>query len=107
VLHGIKGSAARRLGGWEAYSLKLHTIGPRGSATTRQMIRIVPFLLSGILAGCASASSPPLVSVDVVALCRGLTEASASKPELIDKDYFSQCMNAHGASAPAGQTKGQ
>jgi hypothetical protein len=59
------------------------------------MIRIVPLLLSGILAGCASASSPPLASVD--ALCKELTQASASKPELIDKDYFANCMNAHGA----------
>jgi hypothetical protein len=71
------------------------------------MIRIVLFLLSGILAGCASGSSPPLASVDVVALCKEMTQASASKPELIDKDYFAQCMNAHGAVAPAGQTKGQ
>jgi hypothetical protein len=69
------------------------------------MIRIFPFLLSGILAGCASGSLPPLASVDVVALCKELTQASASKPELIDKDYFSQCMNAHGASAEAGQAK--
>jgi hypothetical protein len=69
------------------------------------MIRIVPFLLAGVLAGCASGSSPPLASVDVVALCKELTQASASKPELIDKDYFSQCMNAHGASAEAGQAK--
>jgi hypothetical protein len=69
------------------------------------MIRIVPFLLLGILAGCASASSPPLASVDVVALCKELTQASASKPELIDKEYFAQCMNANGAGAPAGQTK--
>jgi hypothetical protein len=71
------------------------------------MIRIVPLLLLGLLAGCASASSPPLASVDVVALCKEMTQASASKPELIDKDYFAQCMNAHGASAPAGQIKGQ
>jgi hypothetical protein len=61
------------------------------------MIRIVPLLLLGLLAGCASGSSPPLASVDVVALCKEMTQASASKPELIDKDYFSQCMNAHGA----------
>jgi hypothetical protein len=63
------------------------------------MIRIVPFLLSGILAGCASASSPPLASVDVGTLCKELTQASASSPELISKDYFAQCMIAHGASA--------
>jgi hypothetical protein len=70
------------------------------------MIRVVPFLLSGmILAGCASGSAPPLASVDVVALCKELTQASASKPELIDKDYFSQCMNAHDVSALADQTK--
>ena len=68
--------------------------------------RIVPFLLSCILAGCASGPSPPMSLVDVTALCKELTQASASKPELIDKDYFAQCMNAHGASAPAGQTKG-
>jgi hypothetical protein len=43
----------------------------------------------------------------LTALCKELTQASASKPELIDKDYFAQCMNAHGASAPAGQIKGQ
>ena len=48
-----------------------------------------------------------MASVDVVALCKEMTQASASKPELIDKDYFAQCMNAHGAVAPAGQTKGQ
>ena len=71
------------------------------------MIRVVPLLMLGLLAGCASASSPPLASVDVVALCKEMTQASASKPELIDKDYFAQCMNAHGAVAPAGQTKGQ
>jgi hypothetical protein len=71
------------------------------------MTRIIPLLLLGLLAGCASASSPPLASVDVAALCKEMTQASASKPELIDKDYFAQCMNAHGASAPAGQTKGQ
>jgi hypothetical protein len=65
------------------------------------MIRIVPLLLLGVLAGCASGSSPPLASVDVVALCKELTQASASKPDLIDKDYFAQCMNAHGASAPS------
>jgi hypothetical protein len=69
------------------------------------MTRIVPFLLLGVLAGCASAPSPPLASVDVFALCKELTQASASKPELIDKDYFSQCMNAHSASAQAGDTK--
>jgi hypothetical protein len=69
------------------------------------MIRIIPLLLSGILAGCASTSSPPLASVDVVALCKELTQASASKPELIDKDYFSQCMSAHGASGPGQQIK--
>jgi hypothetical protein len=68
------------------------------------MIRIVPFLLVGVLAGCASASSPPVASVDVTALCKELTQASASKPELIDKNYFAQCMIAHGASAPAEQT---
>ena len=69
------------------------------------MWRIVPFLLVVVLAGCASGLSPPLASVDVVALCKELTQASASKPELIDKDYFSQCMKAHGASLPAEQTK--
>jgi hypothetical protein len=68
------------------------------------MIRIVPFLLLGVLAGCATASSPT-ASVDVRALCQELTQASASKPELIDKDYFNQCMIAHGASASAEQTK--
>jgi hypothetical protein len=62
----------------------------------RQMIRIAPFLLSGLLAGCATAS-PPVASVDVRALCQELTKASASSPELIDKDYFANCMNAHGA----------
>jgi hypothetical protein len=66
------------------------------------MIRIVPFLLSGLLAGCATAS-PPLASVDVRALCQELTQASASSPELIDKNYFAQCMIAHGAGVPAGQ----
>jgi hypothetical protein len=60
--------------------------------------RIVPFLLLGVLAGCASASSPPVASVDVTALCKELTQASASKPELIDKNYFAQCMIAHGAN---------
>ena len=57
---------------------KLHIIGPRESVSTRDMIRIVPLLLSGILAGCASASSPPLTSVDVVALCKELTQASVA-----------------------------
>jgi hypothetical protein len=70
----------------------------------RQMIRIVPFLLSGVLAGCAAASRPPLASLDVRALCQELTQASASSPELIDKNYFAQCMIAHGAGAQAGQT---
>jgi hypothetical protein len=67
------------------------------------MIRIVPLLLLGILAGCASASSPPLASVDVRALCQEMTQASASSPELIDRNYFAQCMIAHGAGAQAGQ----
>jgi hypothetical protein len=71
----------------------------------RPMIRVVPLLLSGLLAGCATASSPS-ASVDVRALCEELTKASASSPERIDKNYFSQCMIAHGASAEAGQTKG-
>jgi hypothetical protein len=62
----------------------------------RQMIRIAPFLLSGLLAGCAT-TSPPVASVDVRALCQELTKASASSPELIDKDYFANRMNAHGA----------
>jgi hypothetical protein len=66
------------------------------------MIRIIPLLLSGLLAGCATTSSPT-ASVDVRALCQELTQASASKPELIDKNYFAQCMKAHGAAAPAGQ----
>ena len=66
------------------------------------MIRIVPFLLSGVLAGCATASPP---SVDVRALCQELTQASAGSPELIDKNYFSQCMIAHGAGTQAGQPK--
>jgi hypothetical protein len=69
------------------------------------MIRILPFLLSGVLAGCAAAS-PPLASVDVGALCQELTRASASSPELIDKNYFAQCMIAHGAGAEAGHTNG-
>ena len=47
------------------------------------MIRIVPLALLWALAGCASGLSP-LASVDVVALCKELTQASASKPELID-----------------------
>ena len=68
------------------------------------MIRIIPLLLSGLVAGCATSSSPT-ASVDVRALCQELTQASASKPELIDKNYFAQCMVAHGASAPAWQTK--
>jgi hypothetical protein len=63
------------------------------------MIRIVPFLLSCILAGCASTSSPPLSSVEATALCKELTQASASKPELISKDYFANCMIAHGHGA--------
>jgi hypothetical protein len=88
-----------------AHSLKLHTIEPRGSATTGRMIRVALLLLSGLLAGCATASSPT-ASVDVRALCEELTRASASSPERIDKNYFSQCMIAHGASAEAGQTKG-
>jgi hypothetical protein len=67
------------------------------------MIRIVPLLLSCILAGCATAA-PPLASVDVRALCQEMTQASASSPELISKDYFAQCMIAHGASA-TGQAK--
>jgi hypothetical protein len=52
------------------------------------VIRIIPLLLLGLLAGCATASSPT-ASVDVRALCQELTQASASKPELIDKNYFS------------------
>jgi hypothetical protein len=71
----------------------------------RSMIRIVPFLLLGVLAGCAASKSPPLASVDVRALCQELTQASASSPELIDKNYFAQCMIAHGAGVPAGQPK--
>jgi hypothetical protein len=71
----------------------------------RHMTRIVPLLLSGLLAGCATAK-PPVASVDVGALCEELTKASASSPERIDKNYFSQCMIAHGASAEAGQAKG-
>jgi hypothetical protein len=63
------------------------------------MIRIVPLLLLGLLAGCASGSSPPLSLVDVTALCQELTQASASKPELISKDYFANCMIAHGHGA--------
>jgi hypothetical protein len=63
------------------------------------MIRIVPLLLLGLLAGCASGSSPPLSLVDVTALCKELTQASASKPELISKDYFANCMIAHGHGA--------
>jgi hypothetical protein len=70
-----------------------------------QMIRIVPLLLSALLAGCATAS-PPLASVDVRALCQELTQASASSPEHIDKDYFAHCMVAHGAGAQTGQTQG-
>jgi hypothetical protein len=66
------------------------------------MIRIIPFLLLGILASCAPAR-PPLATVDVRALCQEMTQASASSPELIDKNYFAQCMIAHGAGAPAGQ----
>jgi hypothetical protein len=62
----------------------------------RHMIRVIPLLLSGLLAGCATASSP-VASVDVGALCQELTKASASSPELIDKDYFANCVNAHGA----------
>ena len=62
-------------------------------------MRMVPFLLSAILAGCASGSSPPLSLVDVTALCKELTQASASKPELISKDYFANCMIAHGHGA--------
>jgi hypothetical protein len=68
----------------------------------QRMIRIIPFLLSGVLAGCTTAK-PPLASVDVRALCQELTQASASSPELIDKNYFAQCMIEHGANAPAGQ----
>jgi hypothetical protein len=67
------------------------------------MMRIVPFLLLSVLTGCASASSPPVASVDVRALCQELTQASASSPELIDKNYFAQCMIAHGAGAQAAQ----
>jgi hypothetical protein len=63
------------------------------------MIRIVPLLLLGLLASCASGSSPPLSSADVTALCKELTQASASKPELISKDYFANCMIAHGHGA--------
>jgi hypothetical protein len=69
------------------------------------MIRIVPLLLSGLLAGCATASSPPTSSLDVRATCQELTQASASSPELMSKDYFANCMIAHGASAQIGQTK--
>jgi hypothetical protein len=60
------------------------------------VIRIAPFLLSGVLVGCATASRP-VASVDVRAFCQELTKASASSPELIDKDYFANCMIAHGA----------
>jgi hypothetical protein len=67
------------------------------------MIRVVPLLLLSVLAGCATAK-PPMVSVDVRALCQELTQASASSLELIDKNYFAQCMIAHGVAAPTGQT---
>ena len=66
------------------------------------MFRFVSFVLC-VLAGCASVNSPPLASVDVVAVCKELTQASASKPELTEEDFFTQCINAHGAAAQAGQ----
>jgi hypothetical protein len=87
--------------------LKLRTIEPRPSATTLEMeaaIRIVLLMLSGAVASCATAPSPP--TLDVRAICQELTQASASSPELISKDYFAQCLIAHGASAQTGQPKG-
>jgi hypothetical protein len=57
-------------------------------------MRIVPLLMAGALANCATRPSPQLF--DAQAICQQLAQASASSPELVSNDYADQCMIARG-----------